>query len=557
MRGLPLLFLCVVACASQNKFTRPEELEEIAKSPVPETASRKIASVAEWELAGALPERVEHAPLADASAPFTQLVLANAGGRFQLSEDLTCISAQRARFTLAHDGASPGVLLRTFIQARCGSPSVHVQTWDLYGDVPDDVSDAELAKQWGKSVVDALPSVPAGAHAGVAVHREKGKARFVLSWAIDDVRLEPISIYPDGDVVRVRGQMMKPTETVWARINQGEGDSVECVKNPTVKLPYFELACPVRAGSHHDWVGIWAREPGRFLGYPVLTTLVWSSRAPDKKFVRPSVGVARDGSVEAFLEALNQQRARLGLQPMMLSAAQTEQARSLVAPYVAAQFTHDAERLDRIAMGLIAGWRVEGAVTQGHFTSAEVATEGAAELLAALLELPGGRQDLLSKDARVLALGQVDRGGLVDALICTYSLLDEPSPSVARQQQLFDKLNAERARRGLAPAQWVQLPTKTSELVAAEVRDTKLSPTEGVERLMADAVQIIRKPVRGWQFYSSSLDDVEWPEELLQRPNLQVMLTIAPYKRQDTPWTQYVFMVVLFEGASTASTTQA
>lgn len=550
MRALPLLFLCL-ACAPSNRFTRPEELEEIAKAPVPEVEHRKIASVAEWELQGPLPDRVEHTQLSDASDGFTQLVLANGKGRFQLTQDLTCVSRERARFTLAHDGAAPGVLLRAFIEARCGTPSVSVRTWDLYGDVPDDVPDAELVKQWSKAVTEALPAVPDGAFAGIALQRSKGKARLVLSWARDEARLDPISIYPESDVVRVRGQLLVAAETLWARINQGEGDSAECVKNPDVKLPRFELACPVKPGSPHDWLGIWVREPGRFLGYPVLTTMVWSPGAATSKFVRPDHGLARDGSAEAFLEALNTQRTRLGRVPLVMSAPQAEQARSLVAPYVAAQLGGDAAKIDRIAMGLIAGWRVQGAVTEGNFTSAEVPAEAATELLAALLELPGGRHELLSKEARVLALGQIDRGGLIDSLICTYSLLDEPTPTVARQQALFDRLNAERKRRGLPPAQWVQLPTKTSEEVATAVREKGLDPADGIERLMADAVQIIRQPVKGWRFYASSLDEVTWPDELLERPTLQVMMTIAPFKRQDTPWTQYVFMVVLFEGAST------
>jgi len=551
----PLLALLAFACgcAATGQFTRPEELDAIAREPVPEAKQRKIVSVAEWELEGPLPDTIEHAQLIDASPAFVQLVLRGANGRFPLTQDLTCIARERARFALAHDGAGPGVLLREFIEARCGCPSGVVNSWDLYGEVPDDVPEAELAQRWGPDLVSQLGMVPNGAPAGIALVRQGGRARVTLAFAADQARIEPLSIYPDGDVVRVRGTLDRPAEDVWGRINQGADASAACVKNPDVKLPRFELACPVAGGNPHDWLAVWAREPGRFLGYTVFATMVWQRGAATSKFVRPAVGMARDGSEQAFLEALNAQRMRLGREPVLLSSAQSEQARALVPPYVSASMSGDDAKVDRIAMGLIAGWRVEGAITEGHFTSNEVPAGAASELLALMLELPGGRHQLLARETRVLALGQVERGGMIDTLVCTYSLLDEPQPSVARQQTLIDALNAERARRGLPPAQWVQLPTKTSEDVAAGVRSQGLEPNEGLERLMTDAVSVIKKSVRGWQFYASSLDDVTWPEELLSRPTLQVMMTIAPYKRKDTPWTQYVFMVVLFEGASTAT----
>lgn len=548
---LPMLCLLACACATSGQFTRPEELDAIAREPVPQAKQRKVVSVAEWELEGPLPERVAHAPLTDGSAPFTQVVLRGANGRFPLTEDLTCVARERARFSLAHDGANPSVLLREFIEARCGCPSGMVSTWDLYGEVADEVSEAELAQRWGPDVVKQLGMVPDRAPAGVALVRKGGRVRLTLAFAIAQARIEPLSIFPEGDVVHVRGTLDRPAEDVWAHINQGPDESAPCVKNPAVKLPQFELACPVKGGNAHDWLAVWAREPGRFLGYTVFSTMVWQPGAATSRFVRPAVGVARDGSPQAFLEALNAQRLKLGREPVVLSAAQSEQARGLVPPYVSANLNDDAAKVDRIAMGLIAGWRVEGAITEGHFTSNEVPSESAAELLALMLELPGGRHQLLAKETRVLALGQIDRGGVVDTLVCTYSLLDEPQPTVARQQQLIERLNAERARRGLPAAQWVQLPTKTSEDVATGVRTNDLEPKEGLERLMTDAVEVIKKSVRGWQFSSSSLDDVKWPDELLTRPTLQVTMTIAPYKRKDTPWTHYVFLIVLFEGAAT------
>jgi hypothetical protein len=551
MRWLSMI-LVGAACASTNQFTRPEELEEIARAPILKPPpEQKIAHVEQWKLEGPLPERIEHTALADASKPFARILAAAASqARFQPSQDLTCVAQQLARFELEND-ASPGVLLLRFIEARCGVPSPAVRTSSLFGEADAEITDEKIEAQWKIDFEKQLQQVSPGSFAGVALVRAKGKVRLVLAWALDEARIEPVSVYPDNDVVRVRGVIDHPVEEISAQINQGTDATADCIKNPEVKAPSFEFACPVQQGDPYDWLGVWAREPGRFISHPVLMTLVWPDRAPTDTFRRPSIGLSRDGSAEAFLESLNEQRKKLGRERVTLAPKQSDQVSALVAPYVAAELDGNGPLVDRIAMGLIAGWRVEGPVTNGWFTSYEVPNAAASELLSVLLELPGARSELLSKETQVVALGVSTRGGLTDSLVCTYGLLNEPQPTEDRQQQLIHQLNAERKRRGLPAAQWVQLPTAVEKEVAASVRSGSMAPDDGLEKLMIEANQLIHRGVRGWQFTASSLDKVKWPDELLERPTLQVMMTIAPWKRKDLPWTQYVFMVVLFEGAST------
>ncbi|MBK7861853.1 MAG: hypothetical protein IPJ65_25210 [Archangiaceae bacterium] len=460
MRTLSLLLLCVGCATSSSKFTRPDELEQIARDTVAPVPARKIAHLTSWALEHPLPERIEHVALTGTDTPVTQLALTAAAGRFRLTRDLTCIADERARIALAYDGAEPGLVLSAFIEARCGSPSHHVRVWNLFGETRETETDDALITRWAESLTTGLAAIPAGATAGIALRRGGKKAHLAVAFSVDPARFEPISIYAEDGVVRVRGSMLNPTERVWGEINQGEDDSAPCVANPAVQLPDFELACPVRPGSPHDWVGIWSRAPGRFLGDTVLTAMVFSHRAPSPTFVNPTLGQQRDGSPQAFLEALNAQRSKMGRAPMTLSSPQTDVAKSLVPPYVAAQVRGDPLRADRIALGLIAGWRVEGAVTDGWFTSSEVPADAAPELLAALLELPGGRSQLLARGSHVLALGQLDNGGVTDSLVCTYSLLDEPQPSVERQRALFEQLNAERKRRGRARRSGCSCPAR-------------------------------------------------------------------------------------------------
>jgi hypothetical protein len=548
----PLLLAAVLftsACATQSPFTRTDELDALAKEPLaPAPKTLPVRDVASWTLDGDLPQAVGHVPLTQVEGAFAP-VLADAAARQRLTvtADLTCVAEQLGRFELENDGA-PGTLLEKFIFARCGTPSAHVRIGSQFGDAPDAHPDAELAEHWGADVSRSLAAVPPGASVGLALTRGNNKARVTLAWAVDEVQLEPVSIFPDGDVVRIRGAISHRVEEVTAAINQGEYDAADCVRNTDVALPRFELACPVRSADPSAWLGVWVRDPGRFLSHLVFETLVWPSRAPAATYTRPSHAVLRDGTPAAFLETLNALRTQLGRPPLQLAGPQSQQVSSLVAPYISASRTQNDTRADRIALGLIAGWKVEGPVTDGQFSSSAVPSSAANELLALMIEQPGGRRQLLSKQARVLAYGTTEASGVIAALVCTYSLIEEPEPTNDRLRTIVDSLNAARQKKGLAPAKWVQLPTAFAADVAREVRAGNAEPMAALRRLMEETSQVMSAPVRGYWLRAGSLDDVRWSGELLTEPAVSVLVTVAPYKDANMPWTSYAILVVTLEG---------
>jgi hypothetical protein len=344
-------------------------------------------------------------------------------------------------------------------------------------------------------------------------------------------------------------------EDVTGAINQGEYGAADCVRNTDVPLPRFELACPVHAGDASAWVGVWARDVGRFLSHPVFETLVWPNRAPAQSYVRPTHALLRDGSSAAFLEALNALRGQLGRTPLAMGAPQSEMVSKLVAPYLSASRTLDAKRADRIALGLIAGWRVDAPVREGRFSSSAIPAGSANELLAMILEHPGGRMQLLARDARVLAFGTSESQGVRHALVCTYSVIDEPEPTADRVRSVLESLNAARAKKGLAPGKWVQLPNTFAADVAHEVKAGNAHPMRALQRLMEETQTLMRVTVHGYWVPANSLDDVKWSGELLTDPTMQVLITIAPYKDPELPWTSYAILVVTFD--ATGANTQA
>jgi hypothetical protein len=550
-----LVLLAITALAAgcatpQSRFTRPDELDALAREPLPEPPhAMPLRDVETWTLDGELPVSVVHVPLAQAEGPLGAL-LAKASFDHGVvpSADLMCIAAQTARFELANEG-TPGTLLQRFIETRCGSPSARVVLSSLFGDAAESHPDAELVEHWGADIEKHLSSVPKGAYVGLAMVRANGKARITLAWAFDEVQLDPISIFPDGDAVRIRGVVGHDVDDLFGSVNQGDFGSADCVKNTAVALPQFELACPVLPGDASAWVGVWVRDHGRFLGHTVFEALVWPKRAPSATYTRPTHALLRDASAAAFLEALNGLRAQQGRGPLSLAARQSEQVATLVPPYLAASRAQDAAKADRIALGLIAGWRVEQPVTQGLFTSSRVPAGSAKELLALMLEQPGGRRQLLSKDARVLAFGTAETAGVLDALVCTYSVVEEAELSTDRVRAVLEKLNAARTKRGLPAAQWVQLPAPVAPTATEDLRKGKAAPKEALERMMQETSQLVHKPVHGFVLRTPSLDELTWPEDLLTG-NPQVMLMLASWKDPELPWTSYCVMVVSFEGST-------
>jgi hypothetical protein len=193
-------------------------------------------------------------------------------------------------------------------------------------------------------------------------------------------------------------------------------------------------------------------------------------------------------------------------------------------------------------------------VTGGEFSSMIMKKGSAHELLAFMLERPAGRAQLLAKEARVLALGSAEAGESVGMLISTYSLVDEARLSSESLHEVFDHLNAARAKRGLLPAEWIQLPTKVVTEVAAELKAGRTAPNEGLSRILQDAVQLMQRGVRGWYVQTPSLDDVPWPPELLDGAPPKVMVTATPYKRPGRAWTQYCVIIVALEASAASQT---
>src|SRR5262249_32809559 len=110
----------------------------------------------------------------------------------------------------------------------------------------------------------------------------------------------------------------------------------------------------------------------------------------------------------ALLEQINAVRKEAGLSALRLSDTESRTAAQL-APYYFAALTGGLEVTiaDKVALGLLAGWDVDGMVREGHFASQWTHQRSPASLVEAAIASPFGRETLLDPAISLIAIGPI------------------------------------------------------------------------------------------------------------------------------------------------------
>lgn len=560
MRSLVVLFVALVAlgCASSKNsthFTSAAELKKMMAQPKPvKVFSNATVSVDSWELAGALPDAYADAPHETGSLFAKTLADAAAAKGFRTSEPLACVARQTARF-LALKGGPPPQGLSAFFEARCGIATRGVATRWLTGTVPVDVADTKLLEQWKDDVTKTTESIASGARAGVAMWREGDKVVVALAHQREETTIEPVSMTPSEDgFIFVRGVTTRRADSIFGASNQGRTGTAECVNTEARAAPAFELKCPVAKDDETAWVSISAREKGRVLGFQVVRLLARPSGTAASTWKAPTLVSKVPGATATdFVAQLNAVRSQVNAPAVTLSPAQTIDHTELAPFYFEAQVKNDDAQEDLIALGVMAGWRVEQEIMNGSFGADLIEGTTASELLAEMLESPGYRRNLLSPRVGVVAVGMFQEGPVLGALVSTYEPIQAPTwPDTANK--VLTALNGQRQRNGKKPVQWVLLPSTSEPTYAEAVSKREYDSKEALERFMSQATNVTRRGVRGWRIPVLNLDDVTWPADILSKEQLDVMFVVTTERDEQEPWGRYVLLMVILEGSSQPET---
>lgn len=558
-----LLLLGGCAAKSASKFPTPAALDALAEKPVPaEEGSWEVADVETWELAGPLPGRLEAVPLKDGT-PWEAFVadqLKAHAGRTVMTEGMRCVARELGRFELAQSGRAPEDL-QEFVVSACGAAVGGVRTpGQSWRSLSAEVPEGELLESARAGLAASLAEALAGSgihEVGVWFGRaeERGLVMLAVGQRYADVEPFDLAVGANGQV-RLQGQMRVPVTDVDVWINRGEFAAVRCNADPGVALPSFGFDCPVweddLATGRPVWVELNAQPEGRHLSRTMLSVLARTGGKEPRTYVRPAMGRTQPKGTEitiGFLSALNEVRAEAGFPPVRNANAQSAVAQRLAPHFFSALWGgHSEEIADRIGLGLMAGWQVDGTVRYGGLTSAWVGhSDDPRRLLASTISRPGGRAVLLDPSVGAIAVGTVSRPDrkLLGAVVGAYAMFDPSETVDARAARIVHAITVQRAAKGLPTG---RRSTRLREFTARAVERVEKDgtrPRKAMQGLLEEAARTARLSTQGWVVEVGSLDEFEVPAELLGpvAPNYDV--AVAWHKPKGEPWGRYVVILVV------------
>lgn len=569
MRYAPLLLcLLLLACGSSattgaasktqdGQFPTVEELERIGQAPAPDQLfDPDVVDVASWELAGPLPQAIGTARHTYED-PFGDLLEAAAADRpdsYVVSSAAACAAREIGRFWLTQ-GGQPARPLQRFIASRCGFPGVNLAASFLSSEIPDSATEEDIVAKWKPQAEQVLADLGKRGrqHIGLWFGREGNKAVLSFVQAAVDVRLEPVQVARGAEeaTVKVRGELLIPAQRVSGMINQGRYGAARCENTPGIKLPSFEMTCPMLGSDPHTWLDIAAFPAGRILGTSVAAMLLFPSGEPSTRWAAPtdvpSMEILDPASMAVgVVGALNKVREAAGLKPLTLSTEQTELNLRVAPHYFGAVFGKgDPTLADRVVLGLQAGWRVEGDVKKGAFASGwTVHNHDVGKLLAELLERPSSRSVLLDEGATHVAIGPLMSGQpkALATIVTTYSLFDAETLATA-DEHLMESLTRARGMAGATnPISGID---DLLDQAALDVRRGFATPNEALEKLLSKVTNRLKRGTRGMVVTTTDIDDFEWNKNLLQAGPLDVAIRVTQRRARGEAWARYVVLVVI------------
>jgi hypothetical protein len=558
--GCAALLLLLAGCATAGssggmvagEFTSPAELSRLQQQPPPaEIFSGGMQPVDRWVLAGPLPARVELVAHREESPWQRQLeaLAAKRPGLVFLSEQMHCVARETGLFFLANK-ASPDQSLDRFIHSRCGAVTgAGANAW-ISGDTRPEETDEAAAKrlQDGLAQLVAQSLGSGNLEAGIWFGRKQNQLVAMVSWESRLAQIEPVEVRPGAaGQVLIRGEALSAVGSVDGVITRGRFGVEDCIADRGVALPKFSFTCPADPADNNVALELLGTPPGRVLGTDLFHLILWPPAGDPKVYVHSRATENGD-----LLSLVNQARANARLAPLAIAPRESATAQSLAPLYFAALTGHAAEtQADAIALGLLAGWEVDGIVRDGRITSAWLSGEGGEDkLVDELLDLPSGRRTLLAPDARQVAIGRVKKGAASAAIVTTYAFF-EPKDYTAEELRVLSRIAAERAARRRPEPKMIAGLRDQARKSAAMVQSGQSQPREALNALAQAASRGGTRQVHTWGMESQSLDALQLPDGALDGKSAALGIAVGYYRPAGAAWGRYLVFLVMVDAPDT------
>ncbi|HWB79006.1 MAG TPA: hypothetical protein VG755_28790 [Nannocystaceae bacterium] len=530
-------------------FPDEARIDEIAQQPAPPLPKApRMRGTDAWQLRGPLPDAVTSTLATDERSRALAKVLG--GGERRVTEPMTCFARELGLFILAFD-AQPAIDLKQWIAARCGVGHAgatlalsrighpRARLFDIERDAPH--VEAVAAK------------VPEASDFGVAVVDDGDRGIAVVATVPRAVNVADVAMVPTGGEVIVRGFDDAPIGGVFGFATRGEDGFSQCrpIAAEGASPNAFALACPIDPEDASASVEIAIGGPGDVLAHEVLTLWVsprgtlsdaWTARA-----VAVPVSGEERGALE-WLTAINAVRERLGLRVWSHAIAQTELVGGLLPHFIAAR--NDPRLQDEIALGMLAGWKVEGTISNGDLRSVVLPRDVPFDrMVGAAMASPIFRARALAPQSATAAIAvSDDAAARASHLVLLSYELFEPRDYTAAQEAFLDQLDAQRAARDLPPVKRVGDPADRRVLDAAaeRVRVGERQPMDELQGLLDHFSKRAGQAMHGVVYTTLTLDgyrpDFDGP--LVKERNVAVVTKIASWHPDGSAWGQHVVYVL-------------
>jgi hypothetical protein len=546
------------ARAFREQFPTREALGRIAAAPAPAKLTRgEGLEVERWQLTGPLPDAIVAAPHYDDS-PWEQLLeqeIEPRNGAITLPESLHCVARENGIFYLAKQ-ALPTERVATFIAARCGAVAdeVRLNYFTVTGNSAEASLFAQIRPQLASGLRTYLQQGGGAQRAGIWFGREDGSGRAVvmITTGVVRARLEPLPLMtaPNGSVT-VQGELVGAAEHIQALINHGHFGFGRCAVDPTVALPRFAVTCDADSTDSSAWLEIAAFQPGHVVGSVVTRMIVWPQGVPGNSYDQAGYvkGLPAGPAPRAqLLGLINDVRHDAGLPPVALAERQSALAEHVAPHYFAALAgVEPAAVIDQVVLGLLAGWEAGGDIRSGGFAYGLVEhTNDLGRLVNSMLERPSGREALLDRAARIVALGPVVDATqpLVGLVASSYQLFDGANHA-ADAQRVLGRLTHARVMQHMTPLPAAPQLMHEVDEAAARVQSGQSAPMAAMRRMLdRTANQHPGWSFQAWVFEMSSLEAMVFPQDLLQPRLAGVAISVGHYRPQGAPWSRLVVFVI-------------
>jgi len=545
--------------ALDDPFPKEEVLEQIAARPRPapeKLFGRKVAAAEAWTLQGpGATETADHPYTgSDPNAKALATVASRDAEGRRVTAGMQCFAEELGRFVLAH-GDPPAEDIEAFIAARCGTTVVEPAfTTKPEGLFPPDGLALPRDRE---GLADLVASLPAGAHMGVWIGREGDRTMQAFAFGVPQVELEPVPLASGAHGwVELHGRVKWEPEVLSGHATAGAlgFDGCESLPGVAVSPPAFALRCPVSPQDELAVIELHAVPRGRLLGSTVLRVAVSPRGMVPNAYSAPVLPLpVSEGEHDqtAVITAINALRRSAGLGPVSAASGQTTVIESLLPHLVAAMDDpSQAELADQIALGLVAGWKVEGNVRSGRFLvqASHYGTSLERELASQLVS-PFTRAQLLDPDTSAVAYAELadETLGMRRSLVASYRLFVDRdyTPEIAA---FFDLVDRQRVVRGLEPLVRVEAEQDRTLLqrTAARVRDGELDPSAALEELLQHYVEQNDRSFQGVMLHPYELEGwvPQLEGDLVTAPRVAAAVAMSHWSPPGSAWGRQLVLVV-------------